>query len=102
MHLSESIFSDKERKTLPLWLGELAREQAERFGITKKNITIKERKTFRLLGAYQDEAAQGNIFILENHQIHHINLSGNRAVYNAIYDAINERKNEDAISFIGK
>ena len=35
----ESIFSDRERKTLPLWLGELAREQAERFGVTKKNIT---------------------------------------------------------------
>ena len=90
----KSIFLDKERKALPLWLGELAREQADIFGVAKKNITIKESKNFSLLGAYQEEAAEGNIFILEDHQIHYINLSGSHAAYNTIFSAIAERGNE--------
>jgi len=88
------VFFVKTKHELPKWIIELAREQTQSFGIKKSNIFKASFDSYDILSNYVSEAKEGNIFILEEHQIHKVNVFGEKDKFEVILKAIQERKHE--------
>lgn len=87
----KSVFYPKLREKLPGWLGELANEQAASFGLPKSKIIHRQFDGFELLGIYDQMLMQGNVFIFEEYQIHHLSFHGENLDYINLINGIKEK-----------
>lgn len=87
----KSTFYPELRQSFPNWLRELANEQAISFGLSDGDIFNKKFEGFEILSNYNLNSKQGNIFIFEEHQIHYVNFSGERAHYTNLLNSIRSK-----------
>ncbi|KLV05238.1 hypothetical protein ABT56_12280 [Photobacterium aquae] len=84
----QSLFFIEKRKQLPEWLSLISSELSSSFGIKNDNKDVKKLDQMTVLGAYSNEYGQGNIFIIDGSQIHHININGLEANYKNVFNSI--------------
>lgn len=87
----ESIFNDTLRKNLPHELEKLAKEQAQAHGIKDNNIEKIQIGNAKLLSVYDDQQKRGNIYIIEERMIHHLDSLSTKNEFNEIIKGIKER-----------
>lgn len=84
-----SMFAPQHRQDLPEWLAVLSKEQAEAFSISKENSIHNSQDEWELYAAHTGD--DGNIFIIEEAQIHHLSVRGNKKHFTQLIESIEER-----------
>ncbi len=87
----ESIFIPSLRDNFPPWLAALSKEQAEFFIPIDARTSVKEFSKIKLYSSYIDKSQEGNIFILEERSVHHIQMQGNKDFHTKLLMNIKER-----------
>ncbi|MCG6202610.1 hypothetical protein [Psychromonas antarctica] len=87
----KSLFEVSVRKSFPKWLSELSAEQATVFGIYENKFDYKKLQKIEIYSIYDPESEKGNVFIIEDNQIHHINVNGKKDKYTNLINSIKER-----------
>jgi len=87
----KSLFELPVRQTFPKWLSELSTEQADVFGLSDNNFDHKKLNKIEIYAIYDPESDKGNVFIIEENQVHHLNISGGKDKYTMLINSIKER-----------
>jgi hypothetical protein len=85
----ESLFEERARDKLPEWMAVLSREQSEVFAASGDNVVHVENGDWEIRGSYSE--GEGNIFILEPLQIHHLSMRGDKKKFTHLIEAIRGR-----------
>jgi len=86
-----SMFDAKIRKSLAPELSLLSEEQAKAFGITEDNVKREKRGTAELMAVYDEKSKRGDIYVIEERMIQHVEISGNAAEFAELMGNIKER-----------
>ncbi len=86
-----SIFDAKIRKSLSPELSALSEEQAKVFGVTRDNIKREKRGVAELIAIYDVKSKRGDVYVIEERMIQHMELSGSEAKFAELISNIKER-----------
>ena len=86
-----SIFNKDLRKSLPDDLAQLSKTQAHVFGVSPETIGTKQLSTAEVIHVFDPHSKKGNIFIIEELQVHRIDASCTQDEFKNIVSNIKER-----------
>lgn len=86
-----SIFDAKEKEKLPKWLGSLAEEQAQLFGVRKDNVRRKNVAGSEIVAVFNSAHSSSHIYIFEELKIHHIEIHGDEKMLSDVIENIGVR-----------
>ena len=86
-----SMFDAKTRKKLSPELSLLSEEQANAFGITEGNVKREKRGAAELMAVYDEKSKRGDIYVIEERMIQHVEVSGSAAEFAELMGNIKER-----------
>jgi len=83
-----ALFDKKVNKELPEPIKELALQQKKTMGLNEKIGVFKKTDYFEILASYDERQNIGHVFILEEHNIHHLAVDGSQEYLNKIINGI--------------
>ncbi len=86
-----SIFDVKIRKSLSPELSALSEEQANVFGVTRDNVMREKRGVAELMAIYDVKSKRGDVYVIEERLIQHVEVSGSEAKFVELISNIKER-----------
>jgi len=86
-----SIFDVKIRKSLSSELSVLSEEQAKVFGVTGDNVKREKRGTAELMAIYDVKSNRGDVYVIEERLIQHMEMFGSEAKFAELISNIKER-----------
>ena len=76
-----SMFDAKIRKSLSPELSALSEEQAKVFGATGDNVKRERRGVAELMAIYDVKSKRGDIYVIEERMVQHVEVSGSEAKF---------------------
>ena len=86
-----SIFDSKIRKSLSTELSALSEEQAKVFGVTSGNVRREKRGVAELMAIYDAKSSRGDIYVIEERMIQHMEMFGSEDKFAELISNIKER-----------
>lgn len=86
-----SIFDAKIRKSLSSELSALSEEQAKIFGVTRDNVKREKRGAAELMAIYDVKSNRGDVYVIEERMIQHMEMFGSEAKFAELISNIKER-----------
>lgn len=86
-----SIFDADLRKSLTPELSLLSKEQAKAFGVAEDNVKREKRGPAEMMAVYDAKSKRGDIYVIEERLIHHVELSGSAKEFAELMSNIKER-----------
>jgi len=86
-----SIFDVKIRKSLSPELSALSEEQAKVFGVTRDNVIREKRGVAELMAIYDVKSKRGDVYVIEERMIQHMEMFGSEAKFVELISNIKER-----------
>ncbi len=86
-----SIFNAKIRKHVSPELSALSEEQAKVFGVTRDNVMREKRGVAELMAIYDVKSKRGDVYVIEERMIQHVEVSGSEAKFVELISNIKER-----------